>query len=557
MSTGTRRRLAAAAQAFSATAHNPSLARAQLAFAATWTGEWAFTVAIAVVAFRDGGASAVGIVAFVRMAPAAVLAPLGIAVADRFPRDRVLIWTCLARAVTIAAAAAVLAADGSNVAVYALAAIATAAFTMFRPAHSALLPALSRTPLELTSANVVRALADSVSTLLGPLLAALLLGTGTPTAVFAATAVLSLASGGLLLALSYQPPPARPPPPMRRIGTDTIDGFRALVRYRDVGLLVALGKAQTLTRGFLNVFLVVIALELLEMQSSGVGVLTAAVGAGAVVSSLAAAMFVTGRRLATLEGVGVALWGLPLTLSGALPYEPVVLALMCVIGVGNTFVDIGLFTLASRLVPNEDLARVFGAQESLVALTVAFGSLITPLATELLGIRGALIVLGLIGPACVLVARRRLQAIDASVERRDEEVEVLNKVAIFRPLPMPAVDSLALRVAHADVPAGREVFHQGDHGDRFYVIADGEAEVIGDDRLLRTLGPGDGFGEIALLRDTPRTTTVRVRTPLRLFALERQDFLATVTGYQSSTAQADTMVRERLATFDPGRRPAS
>ena len=243
---------------------------------------------------------------------------------------------------------------------------------------------------------------------------------------------------------------------MRRIGIDTVDGFRALVRYRDVGLLVALGKAQTLTRGFLNVFLVVIALELLEMRSSGVGVLTASVGAGAVVSSLAAAMFVTGRRLATLQGVGVALWGLPLTLSGVLPDQPVVLALMCVIGVGNTFVDIGLFTLVSRLVPNEDLGRVFGAQESLVALTVALGSLITPLATELLGIRGALIVLGLIGPACVLVARRRLQAIDASVQRRDEEVEALNKSQSFGPCRCPrSIASRSASPTPTSPPAGR------------------------------------------------------------------------------------------------------
>ncbi len=197
-----RKRLAASARAFSATARNPSLLRAQLAFGATWTAEWAFTVAIAVVAFRDGGAAAVGLVAFVRMAPAAVLAPFGTTLADRFPRDRVLVWSCLIRAAATATAAAVLAAGGPNMAVYVLAVIATAAFTMFRPAHSALLPALCRTPLELTSANLVRGLVDSLSTLLGPLVAALLLELGSPAAVFATTAALSLASGALVLRLS-------------------------------------------------------------------------------------------------------------------------------------------------------------------------------------------------------------------------------------------------------------------------------------------------------------------------------------------------------------------
>ena len=160
--------------------------------------------------------------------------------------------------------------------------VATAAFTVFRPAHSALLPALCVTPLQLTSANVVRGLVDSVSTLLGPLVAALLLDVGSPAAVFAATAALSVGSGALLLRLSYEAPPRGAPQPLRRIVRETAEGYRGLVRYRDAGLLFGIGLGQTLTRGFLNVFLVVMALELLDTGDSGVGVLTAAVGAGAV-----------------------------------------------------------------------------------------------------------------------------------------------------------------------------------------------------------------------------------------------------------------------------------
>jgi MFS family permease len=550
-----RRRLAESARAFSATAQNASLLRAQLAFGAAWTAEWAFTVALGVVAFRDGGAGAVGVVAFVRIAPSALLAPVGTALADRFPRDRVLFWSCLIRASTTAAAALVLASGGPNVVVYALALLATAAFTVFRPAHSALLPALCLTPLELTSANVVRGLLDSISTLVGPLAAALLLDVGSPAGVFALAAGLALGSGALLLRLSYERPPRGPLQPLRRIVPETVDGFRALARYRAAGLVTAIGLAQTLTRGFLNVFLVVVALELLGMGSPGVGLLTAAVGAGAVAGSIGASLLVTGRRLAMVEGIGVALWGLPLVLSGAFPHEPVVLALMAVIGVGNALVDIGLFTLVPRLVPEEVLARVFGAFESLVALTVAIGSLVTPLAIDLLGIRGALSMLGLVAPVVVAVAWRRLRAIDASIAHRDEEVEVLKGVGMLRPLPMPAIDALALHVGHAQFAAGQMVFRQGDRGDLFYVIADGEAEVIGDGRLIRTMGPGDGFGEIALLHTTVRTTTVCARSPLRLHTLDRHHFISAVSGYQSSASEADAVMRERLATFDPRTRP--
>jgi hypothetical protein len=285
-----------------------------------------------------------------------------------------------------------------DVAVYALALPATAAFTVFRPAHSALLPALCHTPIELTSANVVRGLLDSLSTLLGPLAAALLPDVGSAAAVFALAAGLALASGALPLRLPYERPPRGPLQPLRRVVRETLDGFRALSRYRAAGLGAALAMARTLTRGFLNVFLVVVALELLDMGSRGVGLLTADVGAGAVAGSIGASLVVTGRRLATVEGIGVALWGLPLVLCGALPHEPVVLVLMAVIGVGNALVDIGLFTLVPRLVPEDLLARVFGAFESLAALTVAIGSLVTPPAIDLLGIRGALAVLGLVAP---------------------------------------------------------------------------------------------------------------------------------------------------------------
>ncbi len=546
-----RDRLAASGRAFSATLRNRCLLRAQLAFAATWTAEAAFTVGIAVVAFHDGGAGAVGIVAFVRMAPAALVVPIGTAFADRFPRDRMLVWSCLIRAVATVAATAVLAADGPHAVLYALAVVSTAAFRLFRPAHSALLPGLCSTPYELSNANVVRGLLDSVSTFLGPLVAAVLLGLSSPASVFLTSAALALVSGGLLLRLSYEAPPRGRPQPLRRIAHETAAGFQALVRHRDAGLLIWLALVQSLTQGFLTVFVVVLALEQLRMGAPGVGVLSAALGAGAVASSLGASMFVNGRRLAVLEGIGVILWGLPLTLSGVLPLEPVVLGLMGVIGVGNALVDIGLHTLPARLVPEELLARLFGAKSSLTALAGAVGAVVTPFAIDLLGIRGALVLLGLVAPALVTLAWRRLHAIDAAIAQRDTEIEVLNGVAMFRPLPMPAIDGLALHVAAAKVAPGDEVFHQGDPGDRFYVIEDGEAEVIGDGRLIRTLSSGDGFGEIALLEETARTATVRARTPLRLHRLDRCHFRSAVQGYESSEREAEALVLDRLGAFAP------
>ena len=545
------RRLGDSRQAFASVRRNPALRRALLAFGCAWTAEWAFTVALGVVAFRNGGATAVGVVAFARMAPAALLAPTSIAVADRFGRDTLLVFASLVRGGAIAAATVLLATAAPLLAVYACAVVATAAFILFRPAHSALLPALCSDPLELTSANVVRGILDSVGTLLGSLAAAALIALSGTAAALAFAAVLSLGAGTLLVHLPYEHPQHRTSPAWLRIGAETTAGFRAMWRHRDAGLLLGLALAQTFTRGCLNVFLVVVPFELLHTGQTGVALMTAAVGAGAVAGSVGAFVLVSGRRLAVIEGIGVALWGISISLSGVLPYVPTVLGLMCLLGIGNALVDVGLFTLPARLVPYELLASVFGAFESLAAVTVAMGSLITPLAIALLGTRGALVVLGIPAFALVVVAWRRLRDIDGSVVHRDREIAVLRRVSILRPLPIPSIDALAASVEIMSVAAGVEVFRQGDSGDRFYVIEEGDAEVVGDGRVVSTLGPGECFGEIALVRDAPRTATVRARTPLRLASVARAAFLLAVDGFSASAREADVLVRDRLAGFTP------
>lgn len=546
----TRSRVAASIRPFALTAGNPSLLRVQLAFGIAWTADWAFTVVLGVVAFRDGGATAVGIVGFLRMAPSAFLVPVGTAFADRFRRDRVLLWSCLVRALATAAVAFTLADGGPIRFVYALAVIATGALSVFRPAHQALLPGLCRTPLELTNANVVRGFVESLSTLVGPLVAALLLAFGGAPVVFGLAAALSLVSGALLVGLSYEAPPRGPTEPLRRIAGETVEGFRALGRSRSAGLLVAVGLAQTLTNGFLNVFMVVVAIQLLHLGASGVGVLTAAMGIGALAGSLGTSTLATRRRLAVIQGIGVALWGIALTLSGAFPYAPAVLVLMGVVGVGNTLGNIGICTVVPRLVPEELLGRVFGAIESLVVVTLAVGALVTPPAIDLLGLRGALVALGLVSPVVAALAWRRLRAIDAAVGRQDDAIDVLNRVEMLSPLPMPAIDALALSVAELTLLPGQAVFHQDDPGDGFHVIEHGEVEVIGDGRVIRTMGPGDGFGEIALLQNRLRTTTVRARTPLRLLSLDRLNFLKAIDGYESSAREAARLVRARLDSFE-------
>jgi MFS family permease len=541
--------LAAARGAFATTFRSRDLRRAQLAFFAAWAAEWAFTVALGVYAFRHGGAAAVGLVSVLRMLPSAVLAPVLTPYADRWPRERVLVVVSAVRAAATAGTAVLVAAEGSVAVVFALAAVSTVAATLYRPTHSALLPSLCRTPYELAGANVVRGMLDSLATLVGPLVAAVLLSISGVTAVLAAAAASSAWSAALMLPVHTDTVPRSG----RRIRPldDLVEGLRVVRGHRDMRLLFRLGMAQIFTRGALTVFSVVVALDLLETDASGVGALNAAVGAGAVVGSVAASLLVGTKRLAGWFGLGVVLWGLPLTLIGLLANEPTTLVLLAVIGIGNALVDVGLFTLMARLSSDTVMARVFGLLESNGALGFGAGAIVAPVVIDLLGLRGALVVVGLVGPVLTAASWRRLRRLDTTMVGLDQEVDLLRGVEMFAPLPLPVVEQLARGLEPVSVLAGKTVFAQNDDADRFYVIVVGTVEVLGDGVPVATLGPGEVFGEIALLRRVPRTATVRARTDLQLQSLTSDRFLPAVTGVPASAHQARAHIDEQLDRFSP------
>ncbi|MGH3456371.1 MAG: MFS transporter, partial [Nocardioidaceae bacterium] len=427
----------------------------------------------------------------------------------------------------------------------------TIAATLFRPAHSALLPSLCRTGYELTSANVVRGLLDSAATLLGPLLAAVLLQFTSVTVVFAFAAGASFWAALLLVRLRYYAPPRPSAPSEARLLNEAVEGIRAVTRNRDLALIIGLAAAQTFTRGALTVFTVVVAIDLLGTGEAGVGTLTAAIGAGAVLGSLAASLLVDTRRLGAWFAVGVALWGLPVMLIGVFPEEAAALLLLACVGVGNALIDLGGFTLLARIAPDDVLARVFGVLESLVALAIGVGAIVTSLVIELIGVRSALVIVGLLCPIAAVASWRRLRGMDRSIDVRDRDIGLLQAVDMLNALPLPSIEQLARGLEPVVVPAGHVVVEQGAIGDRYYVIESGEAEVVGDGHVVTTLGHGQGFGEIALLRRTRRTATVRAASELRLQALRSEHFLPVVLGYTPSAREAQTVVDTMLDRYAP------
>ena len=548
---GVRSRLRGAGGAFVATWVNPNLRRAQVGFAGSWAAEWAFTVGLGVLAYDKGGATAVGLVSLVRMLPSVVVVPLATVYADRWRREVLLVWVAVVRGLTAGLMAVLAAVDAPVAWVYAVAVVSTAAAVVFRPVHSALIPSLCRTPSELAGANVVRGMIDSVSTLVGPAVAAVLLATSGPPAVFVACAAASLWSAALMARVAPEEQTRRAVAPVGGIVADLVAGLRTIGRSRHLSVLVLLAEVQIMMRGALTVLSVVVAIDLLDMGGAGVGALNTAVGAGAVVGSLGASLLVGNQRLARWFGIGVALWGLPLALVGAVPVQAVAVALLLLIGVGNALVDVGLFTLVARLTPSGMTARVFGAMEGVGALFLGAAAALTPVVIGLVGTRWALVLIGSVSPVLVAASWLSLRRLDLSMGVRDREVELLRSVEMLAALPLPAVEELAIALEPVTVPAGAAVFRQGESGSRCFVVEEGEAEVHGDGRVVATLGRGDLFGEIALLRDVPRTATVLARTDLRLQSLRREDFLPVVTGYRASAGQASTRVDDLLERYHP------
>jgi MFS family permease len=540
-------RLAVARRDFGAVLRNRDVLRLELAWAFSIISTWAYSIAVVVFSFEKGGATAVGLVGLLRWLAAGLVSPFAALLADRYERRAVMVASDLLRAVLIAGAAAAVLADASAYVVYVLAALVSIAGTPFRPAEAALTPQLVRTPEELGAANVVASAIESTGIFVGPALGGLLLAWTSVSTAFLVTAVGVAISAVLILRIRPAGRPEGEGEGLDTIRDELLEGFRAIFKRRSVALLVGLFAAQTFVDGLLSVLIAVVALDYLSGGASTVGWLNAASGIGGLVGAGLAGVLVGRGKLAADFGLGVVLFGLPLALLASWKSEGLALVLLAGVGVGNTLADVSGMTLLQRVTPPAVVGRVFGVLESVLLLTVALGAATAPVLASVLGTRGALVVAGLFLPALVVPSFGVLRRIDDLAAGPHPDLDVLRGVPFFVSLPETALERLAAAAERVQVPAGEDVVKQGEAGDRFYVVAEGELGVSVDGAELATLHDGDYFGEIALLRDVPRTATVRARRDSVLVALDRDDFLTAVNGYAPSLSSAEAVVGLRLA----------
>jgi MFS family permease len=537
-------RLGESWRAFAQAFRSRELRRLQLAGAGSTLAVWAYAIAIAVYAYRADGAKAVGIVLFVRWSLAAVFAPWLALFADRVSRRRVMLAVDGSRTVLVAGMTVVAAAGGPPIVTYGLAVAISIISTAFAPAQAALMPSLATTPEELTAANLALNTISGVGMFAGPAIAGVVLAFSGPSLVFALTGAAYAWSGLCVLGL-------RPDSPPETTGDGAIlpqllAGFRAIGADRRLQVVIGLVGAQMFVLGAVEVVIVVDAIRLLHAGNAGVGWLNTALGVGGLLGGLGGVALAARKRLAGDLRLGLVFFGAALAVLATSTNFTVALVLFGAMGAGSALVDITGMTLLQRAAPADVVGRVFGVLQSTMLAAVALGSLVTPLLVAALGARWTFVAIGLLLPLAALPTWRRLTEIDATARVAVEPLELLHAISIFAPLPLLVLERLASVAAEVRVPAASVVFEQGQPGDRFYVIAAGTAAVEIDGAPASWLGPREFFGEIALLRDVPRTATVRAVDELRLYALERDDFIAAVTGYAPSHEAADSVVASRL-----------
>ncbi len=535
---------------------NPQVRKVQLAFLGSTLGDWAFSTAIVVWAYLDGGAAAVGAYQAVRFVVMATAAPLGGVIADRVSRRTFMIVCDLIRAVLLAGVAVTIGADGPALAVYALAIAAAVVGAPFRAAQAGLLPELVDSPEDLTAANAIAANIESAMIFAGPALAGLIIAAWDIEVVIWLNVVTFVWSILLLLTIrdgaavpvgqdTTEEEVTEPAEPGTSFWTDLSGGFGLVVRDRDLRNVALLSGATGFAWGGLTVYLVLLATDVLEAGPEGLGYLNSVLGVATVVGGLLVLGRLSSSRLGEDLILGALGWAVPLLALAAFPSPVTVIAALAVIGISEPLSGLGFETIPQRIAPANFVSRVYSAIDTALIAPMSLGAVLAPALVDLAGLRAAIAVSGAVVLLTALSRWPQMRSLDQRF-KAPPELDLLRSVPAFVGLPAPALERLAHAAEHVRVAGGEVVLAQGGSSDRFYVIVSGEVEVTQGGRVLRTEGPGEFFGEIGLLRNVLRTATVTATTDCELLVIEQADFLGAVALMGGAISALDDVIVRRL-----------
>ncbi len=519
---------------------------------------WAFSVVIAVYAFDRSGAGAVGVVLAARLLPATVAAPLTGALVDRMGRATVVAGACALQAVCLGASAASMGANGPLWPIVVLAAITGAAATAPRPALEALMPALAQTPEELTRATAAWGAIDNAGFLLGGGAGAAsvgVLGTGAVTAIAAG---LLMVAAWLALRLPWVTATETDEPEVEAAGlADALVGLRMLREAPLLRTAFMILAGLLLVEGAVEVQLPALSIGQLHMGNGGPGQLYIVWGVGGVLGSAVLLALVRRRGYGLALLVGSLAFAIGVGVSGA---DGIALALVAMLpaGIGMALVEVSFMALVPRLADDAVAGRVYALAEVAYSGVAGIGALLAPVLIRALGVTQSLAAGGVAFGLLAVAASRTLTRLDAGQERASRVRELLRGVSFLAPLPLPRLERLVRGAEPLAVTAGTTIVRAGEPGSDFYVIDDGSVEI---EEYGRLQGPGDGFGEIALLLNKPRTATVRAISDARLWTISRRAFVAAVSAHGDVTRLANATIEDHLArplvaASEPPREPS-
>jgi len=517
-------------------------------FSAAEFGAW---ITLLVYAFDRGGSNAVLAISLVQLVPCVLLGPMLGAMVERWTPARSLVAGYLLQVIALGGVAAAVAAHAPYTAVVALTPLIALALTVTRPAQSAVLPAAVCTAEELTAANVMTGWTESAAALVGPALTGIALGLRGVVAALIVMAVLPV--GSLLLSGRAVRRLAR-----RGLTATTPEqadgGVTALLRsslsrtFGDPGIrvLLVITTFFWVLIGSLDFLSVVVALQVLHTGPGGPGFLNAAVGAGGLAAASLTA-FLVGRHplsptlvVSLLASVGA------LALVAVHPSTALAVVLFIGVGAGTAVFSATGHTLMQRAAPADAIAGSFAVVEAFMDLGLGLGGVLAWVGVQLVGPRAALIAPAMAAVALLAALGRNIRQVDASATVPQVEIRLLRSIRIFAPLPAPTIELVARELERVAVSAGTRVITEGDPGDRYYAVADGELDITRQGGPLLRVGRGDGFGEVALVRDVPRTASVTAATDCLLYSLDGDVFMETVTANASAGRVAVEVVDGHL-----------